>query len=195
MPLTGTQLTQLKAAVVADAVLNALPQTADSNLFIAAAFNLTAVPDYWVWRSSVTRSEVYHQTGLGTDGVTQSVWDWATFKAQTVPEQNSWTQMFMGDTAPVGKLNLRDGIFNIFNGGVGTASGKQRVHILNVSRRKATRAEKLFAVVVVATGGILPTVDTGNTIAQARGSALNPDNLGFEGAVTAADVDAARNLP
>lgn len=154
----------------------------------AAAMNAVAAPDYWVWRSTITRSEVYHQPSA-----TGSFWDWLTYKNQSQGEQGAWTQMFMGDIGPCGLVSFRAGVLSIF-AGTG-AQLTQRTHVFGCFRRKATIAEKLFAVAVVN-----PPANTGNDTGQARGSAANPDNLGvdasgqpIEGNLTAMDVSQARN--
>lgn len=183
MPLSGSQLQQLKVAIAADPALNSLPLNSEAAVVIAAAFNAPASPDYWVWKSSLTRSEVYHQTSPDN-----SNWNWQTYTNQSVTEQGAWTQMFMGDAGPIGNVNFRAGVLAIFSGA--GAPTTQRNHVFSVGRRKATRAEKLFAVAVVN-----PPANTGNNTGNARGSATNPDNLAFEGKVTAAEVETARELP
>ena len=176
MSLTLAQLQTLKAYLDAN-----LSGVFDEEA--AAAMNVVASPDYYMWRSSVSRSEVYHQTSA--EGTT---WNWNTYKAQTQGEQGAWTQMFMGDVGPIGNLNFRQGIQSIFSGSA--AQNTQRDHCFAAGKRKATVAEKLFAVAVTN-----PPANTGNNTGLARGNIGNPDNLGFEGKITQADVSQARNLP
>lgn len=147
----------------------------------ATALNAAASPAYWVWRSGIARGDVYHATGPGG-----STWDWATYKAQGATEQNAWTQMFMGDSGPIGNQNFRSGVLAIFSGSGGPAT--QRAHVFAVGRRTATVAEKLFAAAVVS-----PPANTGNASGDARGAATNPDNLTFEGLITTSDVSEANN--
>jgi hypothetical protein len=154
----------------------------------ANAMNLLADPEYWVWRSTITRSEVYHDPSAAG-----SFWDWNTYKSQSQGEQGAWTQMFMGDIGPCGLVSFRSGVVAIFSGT--GAQATQRTHVFACFRRKATILEKLFAVAVVN-----PPVNTGNDTGQARGSVANPDNLGtgllgqtIEGNLTASDVTVARN--
>jgi hypothetical protein len=154
----------------------------------ANAVNAIASPAYWVWRSSISRSDVYHKPSA-----TGSFWDWSTYKAQSQGEQGAWTQMFMGDTGPCGLVSFRQGVTAIFTGT--GAQATQRAHCFAAFRRQATVAEKLFAVAVVS-----PPANTGNDAGQPRGSDANPDNLGtgddgrpVEGNLTAADVSQARN--
>jgi hypothetical protein len=115
--------------------LNTFPNNDDGNFAIAVLLNVTAVPDFWVWRTDVTRSNVYNE--VSPDGTS---WSWQTYKGQTQGEQGAWTQMFMGDRADFSKPNLRAGISNIF--GAGNA---QTLHCLSMGRRPARRIEKLLA--------------------------------------------------
>lgn len=157
----------------------------------AALLNTVASPNYHVWRSNVTRTQVYKT--FPSEGTS---WNWATFKGQTVAEQGTWTELFMGG-CDFTALNNRDGVFRIFSGN--TAANNQRAHIFNVGRRLATVGEKLFAVAVVSGGGITASVDNGNTLSDARGAATRPDIFGLgengaylEGDITAANVSEAR---
>lgn len=160
--MTPAQLAILKAAIVADATLNAFPANSDGAFGIAAALNLPAVPDFWVWRTNVTRVEIYN--AISPDATT---WDWAIYKAQSVADQNAWTQMFMGDEANFSQPNLRAGIGKIFG-----VANVQTLHALAMGRRKATRIEKVLAV--------------------GTGSAVVPAVMGFEGVLQYQDVEQAR---
>lgn len=146
----------------------------------AAEMNKPASPAYYVWSSAVSRSQVYNLTGAGG-----STWDWTTYKNQSVSEQNAWTQMFMGDVANFGQLNVRVGISKIFTGSAG--ANAQRDHCFAVGKRQATVAEKLYAAAVTS-----PPANSGNDSGQAVGNIANPALLVFEGRVTADDVSRAR---
>lgn len=172
MNLTLSQLQVLRTwGLALQAANNTL-----SEFHLTAMANALATPDYWVWKSNVTRSEMYHSTSPSG-----STWNWATYKAQSVPEQNSWTQMFMGDSGPIGQVNFRSGIASIFTGSA--AQNTQRDHCLAIGRRRATVAEKLLAIAVTS-----PPANTGNNSSDARGSVTNPDNLGAEGEVTVQNI-------
>ena len=181
MPLNAAQLVTLKADIAADPVLSLLAHTADNAFTVAAAYNAVASPDYWVWRSSISRSDVYN--GVAPGG---STWNWTFYKNQNVTEQGAWTQMFMGDAANVGNLNFRAGLVAIFTAG----SSVNRDHVLALGRRLAKRSEKLFSVAVAN-----PPANTGNNAADPRGATTNPDVLVFEGVVVPQDVLNAWNLP
>ena len=188
MPLSPAQLPILKADILAAGDLSPLVGTPDGRDEIRRRYNLPAAPDYWVWRPTITRSEVYHSTSpAGT------VFDWATFKAQSVAEQNAWAQMFMGDTAPIALVQFRAGVFAIFSGNA--AQNAQRAHVFATGRRLATRAEKLFSAAPANSGSIVVGPSNGNTTADALGAATNPAVMSIASAITFADVDAALNLP
>ena len=184
MALTLAQIPTVHAHILATPELLAMANVAD-DAGLAAWYNTTASPDYFVWRSSVSRSEVYHSiTANGT------VFDWQTYKAQSATEQNAWVQMFMGDNAPFANLSFRNGVFAIFSGSA--AQNAQRAHIFNCGRRKATRMEKLLAIAPANAGGITVSANNGNTVASALGSTANPAVMAFEGFVTPEEMGAAR---
>lgn len=143
--LTSSQLAALRAAILADPVLAAIPQTPDGAFSVAEAFNLVAAPDFWVWRTAVSRSDIYNSVSADATN-----WNWTTYKNQGVAEQNAWTQMFMGDQANFAQDNVRAGVEAIFAGSA--QATLQKNHCLAVGRRKASRAEKLFAVGPGSTG-------------------------------------------
>lgn len=146
---------------------------------IANFYNALNSPDYWVWKPTISRADVYHK--LGPDA---TFWDWGTFKTQSAGEQGAWAQMFMGDVGPIGLTNFRSGVLAIFSGS--GAQATQRTHVFAAGRRKATVAEKLFAVAVSN-----PPANTGNASGDARGATTNPDNLVVDGLLSGPDVFAA----
>ncbi len=164
LTMSLAQQQTLATYINANPDLSALPNAEEANLTVASLLNTTATPTYWVWRTDVTRSDIYNETSV--DGTT---WSWQTYKGQTQGEQGAWTQMFMGDRANFAKPNLRAGVSNIF--GVGNA---QTTHCFAIARRAATRFEKLFAV--------------GN------GAAATPSTMALEGNVLGNQVGDARNL-
>lgn len=164
MQLTPAQLPMLKAAILADPVLANLPLTSGSAQLIATEFNKLTEPAFKVWRTSVSRADIYNNTSSeGTN------WSWTTYKAQAATEQNAWTQMFMGDQANFAQTNLRAGVSAIFG-----AANAQTAHVLATAKRSATRAEQLFA--------------------NGLGTVSSPANLSFEGVLSSEDVQLAREL-
>ena len=173
MALTSAQLTTLKNDILADPVLNAFPNNSDGAFAIAAIYNQDASPDFWVWRTAVTKHELVSKTSR-----TGSVFVWAGngFIGRTAGEQQCWGELFNSTlTCNPSLANVRQAFLDIFSG-TGNAAAN-RAHCDAVARRKATRAEKLFA--------------TGN----GADTAANAGTLTFEGALNFNDVDQARNLP
>ena len=175
------QLAAVKADIIANGDLNSQPNNSDGAFEIARLYNLAASPAYNVWGTSISRATIYNQ--ISSDGTT---WDWTTYKNQGATEQNAWVQMFMGDAANFGQLNLRAGIGKIFTGSAG--ANAQRDHCLASGRRTCTRLEKLLAVAVTS-----PPANTGNNTGTARGSTTNPDVLTFEGLIDYPTIEIARN--
>jgi len=175
--LTQAQLAILKAAILADPTLNAWPNNADGNFEIAAALNQTATPDFFVWRSTLSRADIYHK--VSAEGTS---WNWTTYKAQSVTEQGAWVQMFMGDVGDFNLDNLRLGVEAIFSGTPGSAQGIQRTHVYAAAKRKATRSTKLFA------------VGTGSLAVPAK---LGVGTAGeyIEGRLSTDEIERARLLP
>ena len=166
MQLSTAQKTTLKAAIMADPGV-AQTYTDGNTSGVADYMNANAAPAFWVWRTNVTREEIYTlQNDLPVSGAQTGFWAWDTYKAQGVPEQNAWTQMFMGDIANFSRQNLRDGIGKIFTGSA--AATAQRDHCLAIGRRLASRVEKILA--------------TGT------GSTASPGTMAVEGPITATDV-------
>lgn len=142
--LSPAQRTALKADILANT--DTLQAYTDGNLEqLAALYNAPASPSFWVWRTSVSRADIYtRQNDLPVAGAQTGFWDWTTYKNQGVAEQNAWTQMFMDDVANFSLVNVRDGIAKIFTGSA--AANAQRDHCLAIGRRLSSRLEKLFAV-------------------------------------------------
>lgn len=162
--LTQQQYATLKADLVADSALFAQAQSGDYD-GVAKVYNSPASPDFWGWRTRVSRSELYNETSVAS-----TTWNWATYKSQQIPEQNAWTQMFMGDEADFSKPNLRAGVVAIFSGSA--PANAQQAHILAIARRRASRAET----VLKANGG--------------DGSAATPATFGWEGLLEPSDIGA-----
>jgi len=164
--LTASQLTVLKADILADPVLSAYPQTADGLQAIAAAYNVNAAPAFWVWRTRITEEEIVGEAS--PDG---TLWSWPAYISRSAGEQNCWSRMFAKtEGINASRPNVRQGLADIFSGPSGVA---QRTHLLAIGRRLSTRAEKLFA--------------TGT------GSTASPGTMTFEGTITVSDVIAAFN--
>ena len=140
MPLTAAQLEVLAADIAAHPILAALPENSDSAFLIADTYNITASPDFWVYKTSLTEQEVYEDTT--TEGTT---WNWTTFMAQTNQERETWALMFRRGTINPSLPQARNGITQIF-GGSTAPTVAQRTHVTTLFRRRATVAEKLLIV-------------------------------------------------
>jgi hypothetical protein len=168
--LTSAQATALKAAIIADGALNAQPNNSDGNSAIAAAMNLPASPDFWVWRRSVTKDELVGSTSV--DGTTFS-WTGTGFITRSQGERDAFNAMFdsSGSVNP-SNASIRQAFTDIFSGNTAPAPAN-RTHLATVSRRKSTRGEKVLA--------------------AGTGSAASPALLGFDGALSYQDIEQARN--
>lgn len=151
--------------------LAALVGSPDGRYAIAAAYNVVASPDWWVWKSYLTKSEVVNSTSA--DNTTFN-WTGNGFITRSAGELAAWENLFNASGSVNPSLaNVRQAFSDIFSGAGNAASN--RTHLLAVARRKATRAEKLLG--------------------SGSGSTGSPATMGFEGTVTFSDVDTALNLP
>jgi hypothetical protein len=196
MPLTDAQKTTLKNHINANTTeivvggvtyqIKDVPNSLDTAQDVANWYNgLTA--NYWVWNASVLLADIYFKISPAN-----TVFDFDTYKAQNVTEQNAWIQMFMGGSGRFALLNFREGVFAIFKGS--TAQNNQRAHIFASGRRLARRIEELYAQAPQNGGNITVDADNGNIIANAAGDPTNPYVAIFDGTVTAGDVHGARNF-
>ena len=164
MALTSAQLLTLKAEILADPVLAALPNNPDGDFEIAAQLNALAVPDFFVWRTNVPLDEIM------VNG-----FDWTRVDNLTVGKARIWEWMVaLGHINP-SQANVRAGVLAVFT----TASDLgNRVAVFGHCQRQATRAEKVLAV-----GTGTTTTDQG----------VGPATMGFEGNLSYVDVQNARN--
>lgn len=162
--LTPQQLQTLKTAINADPVLAAKPLNSDGAFDIAAAFNLPAVPDYYVWRTLVP-----------TDEIMLNGFDWTRVDNLTVGKARIWEWMTQLGQLNPSQANVRAGVLAVFSAAGDLAN---RNAVFGHCQRLATRAEKLFA-----TGTGATTTDQG----------VGPSTMGFEGQISWQDVDTARN--
>ena len=171
MLTTDQQRAALKAEILADPVLASAPNTPDGADAIAKAMNASAAPDFWVWRTSVSKSEMTNT--IGPEGTTFN-WVGAGFITRSAGEQAAWRELFgAADSVNASRANVRQAFADIFSG-TGNAAAN-RTHLLAVARRKASRAEKLFA--------------------AGTGSTASPATMSVEGSISIQDVEESRNLP
>ena len=173
MQLTTAELAALNTdarSPANDAALGAFIAAFDDQA-IADWYNTLASPDFWVWRTAVTKGEYVQTTSV--DG-TVFAWTGAGFITRSAGEQAAWRELFGSDASGQQQVNpslanVRQAFQDIFSGGTAPAPAN-RTHLATVSRRKATRVEKMFA-----TG-------TGSTASPATMA------LGAEGMLTYLDV-------
>lgn len=166
--LTNAQLLTLKNDILADPVLSTFPPHEDGAFAILALYNVTATPDFWVWRTQVPKDEI-----VGVTTAEGTVWSWTIFINRSQGERDGWRAMINGaESLNFSLANVRQGLQDIFSGAGGAA---QRTHLFTIGRRKATRIEKLFA--------------TGT------GSTASPALMQFEGSLTVQEIQTARQLP
>lgn len=188
MPLNAAQLQTLKtdinsnnntipanmpnAGAFVGMAVSAIPNdSGDGNLAVASWYNLNASPDFWVWKTSVTKGE--YVNGTSVDGTTFS-WTGAGFITRSQGERDAWREMFNGtNTVNPSLPQVRQAFTDIFSGGTAPAPAN-RTHMSTMSRRLAKSGEKLFA--------------TGT------GSTASPAAMGYEGSISLQDVNTARNL-
>ena len=120
----------LKADIIADPVLNAIPNTDDGAFQIAAVYNALAVPDYIVWRTSVPTADC------------KKAAVWTEFIGRNAGERDAWIFMLSNGFINAAEANVRQGIQDIFSGVSGATS---RANLLAIVKRKATRGEKVLA--------------------------------------------------
>lgn len=180
MALSNSQLSALQADILADPVLTAYPNNSDGAFEISKAYNQPAAPSYWVWRTSVPKSELVNTISIDTDGTTQRSFIWVGngFISRTVGELTAWQELFNGTQSVNPSLaNVRQAFLDIFSGTGNAASN--RIHLGNVARKLATRVQKLFS--------------------SGTGSAASPatmqDGIGQDFLLSFQDVEQARNLP
>lgn len=181
MALQPAQLATLKADIAADATLSAQPTTVDGATVVAAAYNVTASPDFWVWQSTTSEATITQQASV--DGTT---WSWPAYIARSLNEIEGWKRIMSGITylCRPSLASVRQGFSDIFSGNTSLAVA-QRTHLLAICRRKATRFEQLFA-----TTSSAPPTTSGNL-----GSTTNVATMGAEGPLSVNDVYTARLLP
>jgi hypothetical protein len=172
----ATTLTLAQCAVLSTDILTThqgefASMVADgNNPAVAAAYNLHAVPDYWVWKTSLSKREIVETTT--EDGTTFS---YTIHIGRSQGERDTWTSIVPDPMNP-SLLNLRQAFADIYSG-VGGAP--QRTHLLAIARKRATRVQQLL----LTPSGASP------------GSTGNPQTLVYLGAIDNADVALAVRTP
>lgn len=181
MALTSAQLAAVKADILATPSLSANSNDNVGNSVIASFYNSMPQADWMVWQTAVSVQVVY-------DNVV-----WANYTPQDTPDGTAiWTNRALAcqckqinlqtllqgrDTINAAKTAIRTGLQDATTALPSGASGATRsggwVNIQTAIQRKASNIEKLLS------GG-------------GAGTAANPSTLGFEGRITADDIEQAR---
>ena len=130
MALTTAQLTTLKNDINADPAFVGVPMNSDGHFTIAAAYNLQAAPDWWVWRTRVPTADCKTAT------------NWTEFIGRSQVERDAWQFMLSNGFINAADVNVRQGIGDIFSGPSGVDT---RTRLTDIAKRKALRVEKLFS--------------------------------------------------
>lgn len=133
MALTSQQKAAVKAAILADPVLAAKPNTSDGAFEIAAALNQIASPVWVVWRTNVSRDEIM-----------LNGFDWTRVDNLSVGKSRIWEWMFAATQGiNPSKANIRAGIDACW---VGTAADLAvRAAVYVHCKQSATRAQKILS--------------------------------------------------
>lgn len=190
MSLPLAQLQALKAAILADPVLAAQPQTDDGAYAVAELLNAKASPDYWLWN-----------TAAPVQGILDAV-TWINYTPNDAPDNTVTYQnrcmltqtkqmnlqlMLQGrESIDASRSAIRSGLNDATSSLPTGANGALRSggwgNIVVTLRRLATYAEKVLAI---------PATGIGND-GGARGTTTNPDKPGWEGRLSYQDVLDAR---
>lgn len=201
MPLTSAQKAALKADILANTApipagqpwtnsfagtqVKDVPNSGDGNATLAGWYNQTASPAYVVWRDlpmETVLNTITFANMTPADAVPTtpdlSVQVWMARSLSCQGKQFNLQNLINGrTTAPMKRTNYRaamqDCLTNIPAGASGALVAANWVGVRDGAKFNATYAEKAMA-----TGA---------------GTSATPSDLSFEGAVTADDVESARN--
>lgn len=181
MALNASQLAILKADIAADPTLNSKPNNSDGNYDIAAAYNLAATPDYFVWSNSVAVDVIYDNivwANLTPTDAPDTTQQWLNRAMMCQGKQFNLQTMLQGKSffdagRATFRAGLQDALTNVPSGAAGATVSAGWVPVKAAITRKATRIEKLFA--------------------SGSGSTGTPSTLIVVGPISYQEVDSARN--
>lgn len=162
--LTQAQKDSLKSAILAESTIQSCVTNGDDG---CVANWLNSESTFVVWRTRVSKDE--YQTSTGP--TTGTTFDWANaggYISRSQGERDAWNTMFsVNGTVNPSKPNVISAFNDIFSGsGAGAASNRNL--LLDLSKRKATQAEKILA--------------TGT------GTSVSPGTMTFEGQIAVNDI-------
>lgn len=132
--MTPAQYATLKAYILADPTLAAIPNTNDGAYEIADRLNVLASPAFVVWRTSVSQDEIM-----------QNGFDWVRVDNLSVGKARIWEWLFNNQTKTMNpsKLNVRAGIDEAWKGTAADLAVRDAVYVH--CKRDAKIIEKVFA--------------------------------------------------
>jgi len=131
--MTPAQLATLKAAILADPVLDAYPNTGDGNYDMCAQkLNVVATPTFTVWRTSVSIAA----TGQAFNGT-----EWAGMTTANHTRLQTVAQ-YLAQGYSAALADIRAMFNDIWSGAGGTST---RATLLALWKRPAWLGEKIFA--------------------------------------------------
>lgn len=168
--LTTPQLQTLKEAILAETDAEFVTyRNNGQNGLMADWFNRNASPNYFVKRTTLSRHDIL--TGTSDDNTTFT-WAGAAYISRSQGERDAFREMFNSTGTVNPSLPSIIAAFNdIFSGAGGLVN---RTHINAMSRRLATRFEKLFA--------------------AGLGTKVSPSVMAVEGSATDVDIGDALQL-
>lgn len=125
--MTPSQLSAIKADILANGDMNTLPANSDGSDAISKLYNSPASPAYPVWRTRISVDEIKTAI-IGTE-----------FIALTVAKQNLFLMLLTGGDLDASNANIRGCFSAVF------AAGTTLTNLTNMAQRPATRLEKLLA--------------------------------------------------
>ena len=134
MALTTAQLATLKAAIVADPVLNGQPMTPDGAAFIAVELNKTATPDFWGYKPQINTDMI---------GKTVSYVAIAAMTTANLDRVNNFH--ILNPESFTGRDDVKTFLNDTFSGALGGAGQATRDALDLLLRRLVTRFERLYA--------------------------------------------------
>lgn len=153
----AAKLLAIKNEILADPVLNAQPLNSDGAFFIANELNKIPAPAFVVWRTNIPTKDI------------KKAIVWTEYIGRSQGERDAFVLINSNGIVNAADANVRQGFLDIFSGPSGATT---RANLTALSKRSATRAEK-----VLATG---------------TGSDASPATMGAEGLITFQEVEAAR---
>lgn len=167
MALNSSQLAALKAAILADPALAALPISTASAITIADAFNAPATPAQTAWRTELTALDLDEASDI------------SAFDALSAGKRDAWALFLQYAPRDFSRNKNRKVVRDVW--GNSTSNTTVAFSIYSAATRPVTRAEQLLG----GTGTASEGSGTGTVTAK---------KLSWQGEVTSNEVEAARSL-